>query len=83
MVYKKLNAATITDPFPLPFCDTLLEMQLFAARHEIYNFLDGFSGYNQVLMAPEGRDKTAFVTEWGVFASNVMTFGLKNAPPTF
>ena len=34
-------------------------------------------------MAPEDRDKTAFVTEWGVFASNVMTFGLKHAPPTF
>ena len=78
--YRKLNAATLTDPFPLPFCDTLLDA---VAGHEIYSFLDGFSGYNQVLMAPEDRDKTAFVTEWGVFASNVMTFGLKNAPPTF
>ena len=34
-------------------------------------------------MAPEDRDKTAFITEWGAFASNVMNFGLKNAPPTF
>ena len=34
-------------------------------------------------MAPEDRDKTAFLTEWGVFATNMMTFGLKNAPPTF
>ena len=49
----------------------------------MYSFRDGFSGYNQILMAPKDRDKTAFVTEWGVFASNVMTFGLKNAPPTF
>ena len=78
--YKKLNASTITDPFPLPFCDTLLDS---VARHEIYSFLDGFSGYNQVLMALEDRDKIAFVTEWGGFAINVMTFGLKNAPPTF
>ena len=52
----------ITDPFPLPFCDTLLDA---VAGHEIYSFLDGFSGYNQVLMAPKDRDKTAFVTEWG------------------
>ena len=49
----------------------------------MYNFLDGFSGYNQILMAPEDRDNTAFVIEWGVYASNVMTFGLKSAPPTF
>ena len=78
--YRKLNAATETDPFPLPFQDTLLDA---VAGHQMYSFLDGFSGYNQILMAPEDRDKTAFVTEWGVFASNVMTFGLKNAPPTF
>ena len=38
--YRKLNAATITDPFPLPFCDTLLDA---VAGHEIYSFLDGFS----------------------------------------
>ena len=78
--YRKLNTATETDPFPLPFQDTLLDA---VAGHQMYSFLDGFSGYNQILMAPEDRDKTAFVTEWGVFASNVMTFGLKNAPPTF
>lgn len=78
--YRKLNAATITDPFPLPFQDTLLDA---VAGHQMYSFLDGFSGYNQILMAEEDREKTAFVTEWGVYASNVMVFGLKNAPPTF
>ena len=80
MDYRKLNTATETDPFPLPFQDTLLDA---VAGHQMYNFLDGFSGYNQISMAPEDRDRTAFVTQWGVFASNVMTFGLKNAPPTF
>ncbi|MCO5555051.1 hypothetical protein L7F22_008591 [Adiantum nelumboides] len=44
---------------------------------------DGFSGYNQIAIAFEDMDKTAFGTKWGVYASNVMTFGLKNAPPTF
>ena len=34
-------------------------------------------------MAPEDRDKTSFITKWGAFASNVMNFGLKNAPPAF
>lgn len=78
--YRKLNAVTETDPFPLPFQDTLLDA---VAGHQMYSFLDGLSGYNQILMSPEDRDKIAFVTEWGVYASNVMTFGLKNAPPTF
>jgi hypothetical protein len=41
--YRKLNAATITDTFPLPFTDGLLDT---VAGHEMYSFLDGFSGYN-------------------------------------
>ena len=53
------------------------------AGHELYSFLDGFSGYNQIRMASEDREKTTFITEWGVFAYNVMGFGLKNAPPMF
>lgn len=78
--YRKLNATTKTDPFPLPFQDTLLDA---IAGHQMYSFLDGFSGYNQILMHPKDRDKTTFITEWGVYTSKVMTFGLKNAPPTF
>ena len=78
--YRRLNAATIPDPFPLPFTDSLLDE---VAGKEMYTFLDGFSGYNQVKMAAEDRDKTAFITEWGVFVATVMMFGLKNAPATF
>jgi hypothetical protein len=71
-----LNAATITDAFPLPFTDTV-------AGHEMYNFLDGFNGYNLIWMAEEDQEKTAFVTEWGIFVAVVMMFGLKTAPATF
>jgi hypothetical protein len=49
----------------------------------MYSFLDGFSGYNQIRMAEEDQEKTAFVTEWGVFVAVVMMFGLKTAPATF
>ena len=45
--YRKLNAATVTDAFPLPFTDGILDA---VVGHEIYRFLDGFSGYNQVQM---------------------------------
>ena len=60
--YRKLNAATVTDAFPLPFTDGVLDAK---AGHEVYSFLVGFSGYNQIRMHPEDQEKTAFVTEWG------------------
>ncbi|MCO5574666.1 hypothetical protein L7F22_028456 [Adiantum nelumboides] len=78
--YKKLNAATITDPFPMPFCDAILDA---VARKEMYSFLDGFSGYNQIKVAEEDQHKTAFITDWGAFASTVMKFSLMNGPPSF
>mgnify|MGYP002775915135 FL=1 len=49
----------------------------------MYSFLDGFNGYNQVRMQPDDKEKTTFVTEWGVFVMMVMMFGLKTAPATF
>ena len=78
--YRKLNATTVMDAFPLPFTDGILDV---VVGHEMYNFLDGFSGYNQVRMHPEDQEKTTFVTEWGVFVVVVMMFGLKSAPATF
>jgi hypothetical protein len=48
--HRKLNTTTITDAFPLPFTDGVLET---VVGHEMYNFLDGFSGYNQIRMAEE------------------------------
>ena len=46
---------------PLPFTDNVLDA---VARHEMYNFLDGFNGYNQVRMHPDDQEKTTFVTDW-------------------
>ena len=45
--YRKLNVATVTDAFPLPFRNGVLDA---VAGHEVYSFLDGFSGYNQIRM---------------------------------
>jgi len=47
--YRKLNAATRKDHFPLPLIDQMLEC---LASHEYYYFLNGYSGYNQILIAP-------------------------------
>ena len=78
--YRKLNAATVTDAFPLQFTDGVLDA---VAGHEVYSFLDDFSGYNQIRMHPNDQEKSAFVTEWRVFVAVVMMFGLKTASTTF
>ncbi|KAH9291351.1 hypothetical protein KI387_043459, partial [Taxus chinensis] len=45
--------------------------------------MDGFSGYNQILITPEDQHKTSFITPWGNFCYRVMPFGLKNAGATY
>ncbi|CAL9021123.1 unnamed protein product, partial [Prunus brigantina] len=45
--------------------------------------LDGFSGYNQIAIAPEDQEKTTFTCPFGTFAYRRMPFGLCNAPATF
>ena len=78
--YRKLNTATRKDHFPLPFIDQMLER--LAGRHH-YCFLDGFSGYFQIAIAPEDQEKTTFTCPFGTFAYRRMPFGLCNAPGTF
>ena len=48
-----------------------------------YSFLDGFFGYNQVLIKLEDPHKMGFATKWGIFSYKVMPFGLTNAPTMF
>ena len=50
---------------------------------EILSLLDGFSGYNQILVSPDDQLKTAFRTPWGTYAYRKMPFGLINAGETF
>lgn len=47
------------------------------------SLLDGFLGYNQVLVAPQGHLKTTFRTKWGTYAYNKVFFGLINIGTTF
>ena len=49
----------------------------------LFSFMDGFSGYNQIKMAPEDMEKTTFITLWGTFCYKVMSFGLKNVGATY
>ncbi|KAL4342245.1 hypothetical protein GQ457_08G021830 [Hibiscus cannabinus] len=53
------------------------------AGKQFYCFLDGYSGYNQIAIAPEDQSKTTFTCSYGTFAFRRMPFGLCNAPATF
>ena len=78
--YRKLNTATRKDHFPLPFIDQMLDM---LEGHPHFCFFDGYSGYNQIAIAPEDQEKTTFTCLFGTFAFRRMPFGLCNAPGTF
>ncbi|KAK8502211.1 hypothetical protein V6N12_042708 [Hibiscus sabdariffa] len=80
MDYRKLNKATKKDHFPLPFIDQMLDR---LARKAYYCFLDGYSGYNQIAIAPEDQEKITFTCPYGTYAFRRMSFGLCNAPTTF
>ena len=78
--YKKLNTATRKDYFPLPFIDQMLDR---LAGHPHFCFLDEYSGYNQIAIAPKDHKKTTFTSPFSTFAFIRMSFGLCNAPATF
>ena len=61
---RKLNDASLHDPFPTPFTDEVLDNM---GGKEVYSFTDGFSSYHQIRIHPEDRSKTTFATEWGSF----------------
>ncbi|RDY12501.1 Retrovirus-related Pol polyprotein, partial [Mucuna pruriens] len=71
---------TRKDHFPLPFIDQVLE-KLAGKSH--YYFLDGFSGYMQIHIAPEDQYKTTFTCPFSTYACTCMPFGLRNALSTF
>ncbi|KAL4368730.1 hypothetical protein GQ457_05G022740 [Hibiscus cannabinus] len=75
-----LNKAKRKDHFPLPFIDQMLNR---LAGKQFYCFLDGYSGYNQIAIAPEDQSKPTFTCPYGTFAFRRMPFGLFNAPATF
>ncbi|XP_056842923.1 uncharacterized protein LOC130495538 [Raphanus sativus] len=84
-VERLLGAGSITEVrypecYPLPSIDRLVES---TAGNEMLTFMDAFSGYNQILMHPDDREKTAFITDRGTYCYKVMPFGLKNAGATY
>ena len=78
--FRNLNKASPKDDFPLPYIDMLVDSTV---GYAMLSFMDGFSGYNQIMTAPEDRDKTSFITKWSTYCYRVMSFRLKNAVATY
>ena len=78
--YRSLNSVTKPDCFPLPRIDDMLDQ---LGNMKYFSTLDLASGYWQVKVNDMSKEKTAFVTQHGLFEFRVMPFGLMNAPAVF
>jgi ribonuclease HI len=78
--FRNLNRSSKKDNYPLPKMEHILQRVTGASR---ISMIDGFSGYNQISVMPEDREKTTFTTPWGTFMYAKMPFGLMNAGATF
>ena len=78
--FRNLNRACLKDNYLVPAMETILQS---VYEFAMLSLLDGFFGYNQVLVAKENRLKTTFRTKWGTYAYDKMPFGLINVGSTF
>jgi transposase InsO family protein len=85
--YKKLNAQTRLDAYPLPKIEEILNA---LGGHFYYSTLDLCQGYHQMLLStvPDengytAQDKSSMVTHMGTFSWKVVGFGMSNSPGTF
>jgi transcriptional regulator of aromatic amino acid metabolism len=78
--FRNLNRSSKKDNYPLPKMEHILQRVTGASK---ISMIDGFSGYNQISVMPEDREKTAFTTPRGTFMYAKMPFELMNARAMF
>ena len=77
---RRLNSVSNFDAYPLPRIEDLIE-QLGEAK--FISKLDLTKGYWQIPLSTETKEKSAFITPYGLYQFNVIPFGMKSAPATF
>ena len=78
--FQNLNRSSEKDNYHVPPMEQILQK---VSGAQMLSLLDGFSGYNQVVVSPADQLKTTFRTPWGTYAYRKMPFGLINARATF
>lgn len=78
--YRKLNAISNFDAFPIPRMEDLIEN---IGNATYISKFDLTKGYWQIPVSDETKVKSAFITPIGTYQFNVMPFGMKSAPATF
>ena len=78
--FTNLNKACPKDSFPLPRIDQLVDATV---GHELLNFIDVYSGYNQIPMYKLDEEHTSFIADFGLYCYRAMPFDLKNARATY
>jgi hypothetical protein len=73
--YTSLNKACPKDEYPLPRICQIMDS---TASCELLSFLDAYSGYHQISLIIDDKEKTMFITPFGIFCYTKMAFGLKN-----
>ena len=64
----------------MPRIDQLVDSTV---GHKLLTFMNTFSRYNQIKVAEEDQEKTAFIISQGLYCYKIMPFGLKNARATY
>ena len=78
--YRKQNAISKMDVYPLPRIDDSLDL---LSEQQFFTTLDLASGCCQVQMVEDAREKTAFTAHAGLYEFRVMPFRFCNVPTTF
>ena len=78
--YRRLNAVSAADAYPMPRVDDILDR---LGRAKFFTIIDLTRGYWQIPVAQDSQAKTAFSTPFGLFQFRRLTFSLQSAPATF
>ena len=78
--FTDLNKACSKDSFPLPRIDQLVDS---ITGHKPLTFMEAFLRYNQIKLAEEDQEKTAFIISQGLYCYKVMPFRHKNIGATY
>ncbi|KAF5454818.1 hypothetical protein F2P56_024455 [Juglans regia] len=78
--FTDLNKPCPKDSFPLPRINVIMDATI---EQQFLSFMDAYSVYNQIRMNKADEEKTAFITNRGLYCYRVMPFGQKDVRATY